>query len=97
MAESPVAEPAVQASEVATQAEGQSEQENQVVPVKKTKRIIRKKKRPARVQVDRSEISADAPAQTGDLFNIWYSKWYGSLHAPAIPVQWHLSSRSSKY
>ncbi|KAJ5087813.1 Pre-mRNA-splicing factor cwc2 [Penicillium angulare] len=74
MAESPVAEP-VQETQIAV--EGQSEEQNQIAPVKKTKKIIRKKKRPARVQVDRSEIGEEAPAQTGDLFNIWYSKWSG--------------------
>ncbi|KAJ5287212.1 Pre-mRNA-splicing factor cwc2 [Penicillium angulare] len=74
MAESPVTEP-VQETEI--EVEGQSEEQNQLAPVKKTKKIIRKKKRPARVQVDRSEIGAEAPAQTGDLFNIWYSKWSG--------------------
>lgn len=67
MAESPVAEPAVQHPEIAP--EGQSEQQKQLEPVKKTKKIIRKKKRPARVQVDRSEIGTEAPPQTGDLFS----------------------------
>ncbi|KAJ5628648.1 Pre-mRNA-splicing factor cwc2 [Penicillium lividum] len=76
MAESPIAEPlAVQ--ETALVSEEQSEQQQQLEPVKKTKKIIRKKRRPARVQVDPSEIKSEQPPQTGDLFNIWYSKWSG--------------------
>lgn len=74
MAESPVAEPAM-AQETALVSEEQSEQQQQLEPVKKTKKIIRKKRRPARVQVDPSEIKSEQPPQTGDLFNIWYSKW----------------------
>ncbi|KAJ6007694.1 Pre-mRNA-splicing factor cwc2 [Penicillium herquei] len=74
MAETPVEESALQVAEIA--AEG-TEQQTQLEPVKKTKKIIRKKKRPARVQVDRGSISTEPPAQTGDLFNIWYSKWSG--------------------
>ncbi|KAJ5737482.1 Pre-mRNA-splicing factor cwc2 [Penicillium malachiteum] len=74
MADSPVEESALQVAEVATEG---TEQQTQLEPVKKTKKIIRKKKRPARVQVDRGSISTEPPAQTGDLFNIWYSKWSG--------------------
>ncbi|KAJ5921243.1 Pre-mRNA-splicing factor cwc2 [Penicillium verhagenii] len=76
MAESPVAEPAV-GQEVALVSEEQAEEQQQLEPVKKTKKIIRKKRRPARVQVDPSEIKSEQPPQTGDLFNIWYSKWSG--------------------
>ncbi|PNY27724.1 Pre-mRNA-splicing factor CWC2 [Tolypocladium capitatum] len=47
-------------------------------PAKKTvKKIIRKKKRPARVQVDPDSISSEPPPQTGTVFNIWYNKWSG--------------------
>lgn len=41
------------------------------------KKIIRKKKRPARVQVDPDTIVEEAPPQTGTIFNIWYGKWSG--------------------
>ncbi|KAL9125451.1 MAG: hypothetical protein Q9217_005349 [Psora testacea] len=44
---------------------------------KKTKKIIRKKRRPARPQVDPSTIKSEPPPQTGTTFNIWYNKWSG--------------------
>ena len=45
---------------------------------KKTKKIIRRKRRPARPQVDPSNIKpAGPPVQTGHIFNIWYNKWSG--------------------
>jgi hypothetical protein len=43
--------------------------------VKKTKKIIRRKRRPARPQVDPSTIKSEPPPQTGTVFNIWYNKW----------------------
>lgn len=45
-------------------------------PQKKTK-IIRRKRRPARPQVDPSTITSEPPPQTGTIFNIWYNKWSG--------------------
>ncbi|KAJ6107392.1 Pre-mRNA-splicing factor cwc2 [Penicillium sp. IBT 18751x] len=45
--------------------------------VKKTKKIIRRKKRPARIQVDPSFVKSEPPPQTGTIFNIWYAKWSG--------------------
>lgn len=45
--------------------------------VKKTKKIIRRKKRPARTQVDPSFVKSEPPPQTGTIFNIWYAKWSG--------------------
>ncbi|KAF7719569.1 Pre-mRNA-splicing factor cwc2 [Penicillium ucsense] len=48
-----------------------------VQPVKKTKKIIRRRKKPARVQVDPSAVPSQPPPQTGELWNIWYSKWSG--------------------
>jgi hypothetical protein len=42
-------------------------------PQKKTKKIIRRKKRPARPQVDPSTIKSEPPPQTGTIFNIWYA------------------------
>ena len=44
---------------------------------KKTKKIIRKKRRPARPQVDPSSIKHEPPPQTGTIFNIWFNKWSG--------------------
>ncbi|KAL8777002.1 MAG: hypothetical protein Q9203_002868 [Teloschistes exilis] len=44
---------------------------------KKTKKIIRKKRRPARPQVDASTFKSEPPPQTGTIFNIWYNKWSG--------------------
>ncbi|PYI09973.1 hypothetical protein BO78DRAFT_394485 [Aspergillus sclerotiicarbonarius CBS 121057] len=44
---------------------------------KKTKKIIRRKRRPARPQVDPATIKSEPPPQTGQIFNIWYNKWSG--------------------
>lgn len=44
---------------------------------KKMKKIIRKKRRPARPQVDPSTMKSEPPPQTGTIFNIWYNKWSG--------------------
>lgn len=44
---------------------------------RKVKKIIRKKKRPARPQIDPAEIKSEPPPQTGTIFNIWYNKWSG--------------------
>lgn len=44
---------------------------------RKVKKIIRKKKRPARPQVDPSMMKSEPPPQTGTIFNIWYNKWSG--------------------
>ncbi|EEQ87055.1 pre-mRNA-splicing factor cwc2 [Blastomyces dermatitidis ER-3] len=44
---------------------------------KKTKKIIRRKRRPARPQVDPSTVKSEPPPQTGTIFNIWYNKWSG--------------------
>src|ERR1700712_5329034 len=50
--------------------------ENGEPPAKKTK-LIRRKRRPARPQVDPSMIKSEPPPQTGTIFNIWYNKWSG--------------------
>ncbi|KAL8909586.1 MAG: hypothetical protein Q9207_000084 [Kuettlingeria erythrocarpa] len=47
------------------------------IPAKKTKTIIRKKRRPARPQVDPGTFKSEPPPQTGTIFNIWYNKWSG--------------------
>ncbi|CAH0017262.1 unnamed protein product [Clonostachys rhizophaga] len=44
---------------------------------KVVKKIIRKKRRPARVQVDPDTISSEPPPQTGTIYNIYYNKWAG--------------------
>jgi hypothetical protein len=44
---------------------------------KKIKKIIRRKRRPARPQVDPATFKTEAPAATGTIFNIWYNKWSG--------------------
>jgi hypothetical protein len=54
-----------------TDADGNSEP-----PAKKTK-LIRRKRRPARPQVDPSTVKSTPPPQTGTIFNIWYNKWSG--------------------
>jgi hypothetical protein len=41
------------------------------------RKIIRKKRRPARPQVDPSTFKTEPPPQTGTIFNIWYNKWSG--------------------
>jgi hypothetical protein len=47
-------------------------------PAKKTK-LIRRKRRPARPQIDPAELKSTSqpPPQTGTVFNIWYNKWAG--------------------
>lgn len=44
---------------------------------KKVRRIVRKKRRPARTQVDPATVKSEPPPQTGTIFNIWYNKWSG--------------------
>lgn len=66
-------------------------EEQQLEPTKKIKKIIRRKKRPARVQADPSVAKADPSTQSGLTWNIWYSKHEGgqrgdeqhSLNKPA--------------
>ncbi|KAM7204130.1 hypothetical protein V8F33_001765 [Rhypophila sp. PSN 637] len=44
---------------------------------KKIKKIIRRKRRPARPQIDPALVKSEPPPQTGTTFNIWYNKWAG--------------------
>lgn len=44
---------------------------------KMVKKIVKKKRRPARPQVDPSTFKSEPPPQTGTIFNIWYNKWSG--------------------
>jgi hypothetical protein len=68
-------------------------------PTKKTK-IIRRKRRPARPQVDPSTIKSEPLPQTGTIFNIWYNKWSGGdredayLSKTAAPSRCNISKDS---
>ena len=50
------------------------EQSQELAPSaeKKVKKIIRRKKRPARPQIDPALVKSEMPVQTGTVFNIWY-------------------------
>src|SRR5437762_670904 len=67
---------------------------------KKTKKIIRRKRRPARPQVDPSTVKSELPPQTGTIFNIWYNKWSGGdredkyLSKHAAPSRCNISTDS---
>jgi hypothetical protein len=39
-------------------------------PAKKTKKVIRRKRRPARPQVDPAMVKSEPPPQTGTIFNM---------------------------
>ncbi|KAK3328413.1 hypothetical protein B0T19DRAFT_190134 [Cercophora scortea] len=60
---------------------------------KKVKKIIRRKKRPARPQVDPSTFSSEPPPQTGNIFNIWYNKWSGGDREDKYLSQTHAKGR----
>lgn len=62
-------------------------------PEKKTKKIIRRKRRPARPQVDPATIKSEPPPQTGTIFNIWYNKWSGGDREDRYLSQQHAPSR----
>ncbi|KAI9843253.1 MAG: Pre-mRNA-splicing factor, partial [Thelocarpon superellum] len=65
------------ATALATQETGISAPSS-ATPNKVIKKVVRKKRRPARAQVDPSTIdSSELPPQTGTIFNIWYNKWSG--------------------
>jgi hypothetical protein len=50
---------------------------NNGTEVRKVKKIIRRKRRPARAQVDPATFKREEPAATGTIYNIWYNKWSG--------------------
>ncbi|KAK4179835.1 hypothetical protein QBC36DRAFT_321586 [Triangularia setosa] len=60
---------------------------------KKVKKIIRRKKRPARAQVDPATVKSEPPAQTGTTFNIWYNKWAGGDKEDSAMSQTHAKGR----
>lgn len=70
-----VQDPPTEGLELATTT--QDVAETQPSGTKKVKKIIRKKKRPARPQIDPALIKSEPPPQTGTIFNIWYNKWAG--------------------
>ncbi|KAK3378538.1 hypothetical protein B0H63DRAFT_480200 [Podospora didyma] len=59
---------------------------------KKVKKIIRRKKRPARPQIDPSSIKSELK-QTGTTFNIWYNKWSGGDREDKYLSQEHAKGR----
>ena len=61
--------------------------------VKKTKKIIRRKRRPARPQVDPEDVKSEPPPQTGTIFNIWYNKWSGGDREDKYLSQTHAAGR----
>lgn len=60
---------------------------------RKIKKIIRKKLRPARPQVDK--VDNEPPPQTGKEYNIWYNKWSGGDREDAYLSKTHAKSRCS--
>ncbi|KAI9772974.1 MAG: Pre-mRNA-splicing factor [Geoglossum simile] len=61
---------------------------------KVVKKVIRKKRRPARPQVDPSTLKAgELPPQTGTVFNIWYNKWSGGDREDKYASKVHAESR----
>ncbi|MCJ1351291.1 MAG: Pre-mRNA-splicing factor [Icmadophila ericetorum] len=59
----------------------------------KTKKIIRRKRRPARPQVDPSTMKSEPPPQTGIIFNIWYNKWSGGDREDKYLSKTHAAGR----
>ena len=63
---------------------------------KAVKKVVRKKRRPARPQVDPSTLKAgELPPQTGTVFNIWYNKWSGGDREDKYASKVHAESRCS--
>jgi hypothetical protein len=61
-------------------------------PAKKTK-LIRRKRRPARPQIDPSLLTSQPPPQTGTVFNIWYNKWAGGDREDSYLSKTHAKGR----
>ena len=60
---------------------------------KKVKKIVRRKRRPARPQVDASAMKSEPPPQTGIIFNIWYNKWSGGDREDKYLSKTHAAGR----
>lgn len=73
----PTTSPPVEDTEQSSTALTTTANETAAPVTRKVKKIIRRKKRPARPQVDPSTIKSEPPPQTGTIFNIWYNKWSG--------------------
>ncbi|KAI5461479.1 hypothetical protein BGZ63DRAFT_236729 [Mariannaea sp. PMI_226] len=89
--EAPVAQQEEQEMALAT-----TNQNNQVAAPtgkKVVRKIIRKKRKPARVQVEQDFFSSDPPPQTGVTYNIWYNKWAGGDREDGYLSQTHAKSR----
>ncbi|KAK9362180.1 hypothetical protein V1504DRAFT_449762 [Lipomyces starkeyi] len=56
--------------------DGDTDKDLEKAVVKKDKKM-KKRARPARPQVDPSQVPERPPPQTGTVFNIWYNKWSG--------------------
>lgn len=74
---SPVDTPETDQQQTPNDANALTEPSDAAGAEKKTKKIIRRKRRPARPQVDPATIKSEPPPQTGTVFNIWYNKWSG--------------------
>ena len=66
---------------------------NDVENHKSVKKIVRRKRRPARPQVDASSIKSEPPPQTGIIFNIWYNKWSGGDREDKYLSKTHAAGR----
>ncbi|KAJ8106809.1 hypothetical protein OPT61_g9295 [Boeremia exigua] len=64
---------------------------------KRVKKIIRRKRRPARPQVDPATFKTDAPPPTGTIFNIWYNKWSGGDREDKRPARTSAYSSRAGY
>ncbi|KAI7718617.1 Pre-mRNA-splicing factor [Hortaea werneckii] len=74
------------ATEVATAGDGNVEKV-------KRKKIIKRKRRPARPQQDPATFKTEPPPQTGTIFNIWYNKWSGGDREDALSSKHQAKSR----
>jgi|SRR5579859_1638926 hypothetical protein len=53
----------------------------------------KKKRRPARKQVEGKKLADQAPKQTGHTYNIWYSKWSGGDTNDPFAAKEHAETR----
>ncbi|TKA28873.1 Pre-mRNA-splicing factor CWC2 [Salinomyces thailandicus] len=74
------------APEVAAHADG-------TVEKVKRKKIIKRKRRPARPQQDPATFKSEPPPQTGTIFNIWYNKWSGGDREDSLSSKRQASGR----
>lgn len=61
---------------------------------KMIKKLVRRKRRPARPQVDPETLqNQEPPKQTGTIYNIWYNKWSGGDREDKYLSQTHAKGR----